>query len=54
MNTIDEIGAAYRRTAQEARQELNKVQQQIYRISTLRLLLFVAGVAGIIYFRAES
>lgn len=54
MNTIDKIGAAYRHTAQEARQELNKVQQQIYRISTLRLLLFVAGVAGIIYFRAES
>ena len=54
MNTIDEIGAAYRHAAQEARQELNKVQQQIYRISTLRLLLFVAGVAGIIYFRAES
>lgn len=54
MNTIDEIGAAYRHTVQEARQELNKVQQQIYRISTLRLLLFVAGVAGIIHFRAES
>lgn len=54
MNTIDKIGAAYRHTAQEARQELNKVQQQIYRISTLRLLLFMAGVAGIIYFRAES
>ena len=54
MNTIDEIGAAYRHAVQEAQQELNKVQQQIYRISTLRLLLFVAGVAGIIYFRAES
>ena len=34
----------------EARQELNKVQQKIYRIGSLRLLLFVAGVVGIIYF----
>ncbi len=54
MNTIDKISAAYRNTAEEARQELNKVQQKIYRIGTLRLLLFVAGAAGIIYFRSES
>lgn len=35
-------------------EELKKVQQKIYRIGTLRLLLFVAGAAGIIYFRSES
>ncbi len=54
MNTIDKISAVYRNTAEEARQELNKVQQKIYRIGSLRLLLFVAGVAGIIYFWSES
>lgn len=50
INTIDKISAVYRNTAEEARQELNKVQQKIYRIGSLRLLLFVAGVVGIIYF----
>ncbi len=54
MDTIDKISAVYRNTAEEARRELNKVQQKIYRIGSLRLLLFVAGVAGIIYFRSES
>ncbi|MDE6348554.1 MAG: hypothetical protein K2L60_07870 [Bacteroides sp.] len=54
MNTIDKISATYRRAAQEARRQLNHVQQKIYRISTLRLLLFVAGAAGIIYFRNEN
>ena len=32
INTIDKISAVYRNTAEEARQELNKVQQKIYRI----------------------
>ena len=36
--------------AEEGRSELNKVQNKIYRIGSLRLLLFVAGIAGIIYF----
>lgn len=54
INTIDKISAVYRNTAEEARQELNKVQQKIYRIGSLRLLLFVAGVVGIIYFWSES
>lgn len=54
MNSIEEISATYRHIAEEAGRKLNRVQQQIYRIGTLRLLLFVAGVAGIIYFRAES
>ena len=54
MKTIEEISATYRSISEKAKQELNKVQQQIYRIGTLRLLLFIAGVAGIIYFWAES
>ena len=54
INTIDKISAVYRNTAEEARQELNKVQQKIYRIGSLRLLLFVAGVVGIIYFWSDT
>ncbi len=54
MDAIDKIRAIYRNTAEEARQKLNKIQQKIYRIGTLRLLLFVAGVTGIIYFWSES
>lgn len=54
MNSIEEIRTGYRRIADETKRELNKVQQQIYRIGTLRLLLFIAGVAGIIYFRSEG
>lgn len=54
MNTIKEISAEYSNIADKAKQELNKVQQQIYRIGTLRLLLFLAGVTGIIYFWSES
>ena len=49
MESIENIKSVYRRIEDETRCELNKVQQQIYRISTLRLLLFVAGIAGIIY-----
>ena len=50
MNTINDITANYQHIAEEGRRELNAVQNRIYRISSLRLLLFVAGVAGIIYF----
>ena len=54
MKTIEEISSTYRNIAQEAEHELRKVQQRIYRIGTLRLLLFIAGIAGVIYFRSES
>ena len=46
MESIENIKSTYRRIADEAQQKLNKVQRQIYRIGTLRLLLFIAGVAG--------
>lgn len=54
MNNIEELIADYHRIAEESKLKLNKVQQQIYRIGTLRLLLFLAGVVGIIYFWSES
>lgn len=54
MKTIKEIETIYSNMVKESQQKLSKVQQQIYRIGTLRLLLFVAGVAGIIYFWSEN
>lgn len=54
MENIENISRNYRCIADEAQQESNKVQKLIYRIGTLRLLLFIAGIAGIIYFWAES
>lgn len=54
MENIENISQNYRHIADEAQQKLNKVQKQIYRISTLRLLLFIAGVTGVAYFWSES
>ena len=54
MDNIQQIAARYRTQAEEAGQELNRVQQRIYRIGTLRVVLFVACVAGLIYFWNES
>lgn len=49
MNKIDEIITNYQQIIEQSGKELGKVQSSIYRISTLRLILFVAGIAGIIY-----
>ena len=54
MDNIQQIAARYRSQVEEAQQELNRVQQRIYRIGTLRVVLFVACVAGLIYFWDES
>ena len=54
MESIEKIKSTYSRIAEEAQQESNKIQQAIYHTGSLRLLLFVAGIAGIIYFREES
>ena len=54
MNTIDDISRRYQHQVQQDGLALHKLQQTIYRIGTLRLLLFVAGVAGLIWLRAES
>ena len=55
INTIDKISAVYRNTAEEARQELNKVQQKIlpHRQPAPAAILW-QGVVGIIYFWSES
>ena len=50
MNTINEIENVYRQIVNGSQQEVNILKRQIYRIGSLRLLLFAAGVAGIIYF----
>ena len=54
METLEQLSADYRTRAQQAAQALGRLQRLIYRIGTLRLLLFVAGVAGLIVLRAES
>lgn len=54
MDTINEITTIYQQIAERGRQQLNKVQNNIYRVGSLRLLLFIAGVVGIIYFWAAS
>ena len=54
MESVEKRSSVYRQIADGAQQKLSKVQKQIYRIGTLRLLLFVAGIVGIIYFWSES
>ena len=54
MDNLQQIADRYRSQAEAAQQELNRVQQRIYRIGTLRVVLFVACVAGLIYFRSEG
>lgn len=51
MQTIIE---RYQQRIDEYKHKLSRIQQRIYRIGTIRLLLFVAGVAGAIYFRHEG
>lgn len=45
-----ELKAKYQQRIGQAEKELQQVKSKILRISTLRVALFVAGVAGIIYF----
>ncbi|KAA6344408.1 DNA mismatch repair protein MutS [termite gut metagenome] len=54
METPGEIVSLYRQIISETQQELNKVSRRIHHVGTIRLILFVAGVARIIYFRNES
>ena len=54
MKQLEEITRLYRKRAEEADRKLSDLQQRIYRISMLRLLLFAAGVAGLIVFRHEN
>ncbi len=54
MESIQDILVHYRQEAEDAKQAASKLQRQIYNISTLRLLLFVACVAGIIFCWGEG
>lgn len=51
---LKDIIAHYQQRVVHYQKELSSLQQRIYRIGTIRLLLFVAGVAGAIYFRHEG
>ena len=50
LQTIEEICFSYRDQAERAKQASEKLKRHIARISLLRLLMFVAGVAGLIGF----
>lgn len=49
MENILKISEAYAKIISETQGKINKVQKQIYHIGSIRLILFVAGIAGIIY-----
>ncbi|MEG2514080.1 MAG: hypothetical protein RSA92_01980 [Bacteroidaceae bacterium] len=54
MTSLNEVIATYQRLIAEAQKNLSTVKNKIYRIGTVRLLLFIAGVAGIFQFYDES
>lgn len=49
-----EIKERYETIISETTGKVNKVKKQIYNIGSIRLVLFIAGVAGIIYFWSAS
>lgn len=50
MEQLEKIKGIYADKIATTKAKLSKVQKQIYNISTIRLLLFVAAIAGVIYF----
>lgn len=50
MEQLKNIINTYQDIIKSAEQKLGKAKQQIYRIGTLRLILFVVGIAGVIHF----
>lgn len=50
MEPLTHLTETYRGIVRETEQQLAKARRSIYRIGTLRLLLFAAGLTGIIYF----
>lgn len=50
MEQLVHIAETYHNIVSQSEQQLNKAKHSIYRIGTLRLLLFIAGLAGVIYF----
>ncbi|KAA6329645.1 hypothetical protein EZS27_021572 [termite gut metagenome] len=54
MKTLDEVISLYHQIINETQQELNNVSHLIYRVGTMRLIVFASGITGIICFRNES
>lgn len=54
MNKPDEIVQIYERNISEAEKNIAWLQSRIYHVGTVRLLLFIAGIAGIFYFWKEE
>ena len=54
MQTSETLLHDYRQRAEQAEARLKNVQQQIYRISLLRVALFAGGIAGAIALRHEG
>lgn len=50
MEQLAHIAETYHNIVSQTEQQLNKAKRKIYRIGTLRLLLFIAGLVGTIYF----
>ena len=50
MEELNRIIETYRHIIEETEQQVSKVKQRIYRVGTLRLVLIVAGIAGVIHF----
>ena len=52
--TLEQVADDYRRRARQADENLKRVQQQIYRTSLLRVVLFVGGITAAICLRHEG
>lgn len=50
MKDLQRISETYKNIISDTQEKLNKVQKQIYRVGSIRLILFTIGVAGVIYF----
>lgn len=49
MEELNKIRETYQNIIQETRLKLQQVRRQIYHVGSIRLLLFISGVAGVIY-----
>jgi len=50
MENLDKIISTYTQIIIDTQEKLAKEKKKIYRISTVRVLLFIAGIAGLFYF----
>lgn len=54
METLNHIIETYQDIIHKTEQKLGKEKRQIYRIGTIRLILFIAGIVGVIHFWSEG